>query len=234
MKEISRKYISEIELLYLCNDKFKSDVKELRKKFDIKTFEKKDFDVDSYVDFDRKIISDNKLMRKYESELKLLATKHKATDYLSELESLVEGGVSSFDTQHLNKGVKLQGPIGNPTFKAREVDAPASLAGYKIEFKIKGPLLKSQLVKWAERHEDEIISISSDLFNGSKRSFKRIDSLDKLLKIIYYRDEMNFQFSDIANILCKQNHEDQDVVDGKVNEDSVRKLYNRYKNKYTL
>jgi hypothetical protein len=86
--------------------------------------------------------------------------------------------------------------------------------------------------EWLEENMDVILAASHDHFAGMKPGIVVIDKIERILQIIELRENRDYSFKQIADYICEERSEDSDVISGKINEVSVRQIYNRYKKRY--
>lgn len=230
--------ISLLELLYTCNDELKSDICKIRKKFKLAAKPKGLFDIDRFLQFDKQILLFSKIAVAYKNEVERVAEKYGLLDYMEDLEIFIETGRTPYDEDNLSYVLTFISKIGSPRMLDFQNKVGAKKPGFWVEFQIRKPINKSDLKKWINKHADQIATEANESLSGRKTSVIRLDNAQRILEVIKLRNKKSkqgkhrFTFSQIADRICEKYPEDPDVINGKVNEVSVRQIYNRYKKKY--
>ena len=95
MSKKEKHVVSEIELLYLCDDDFISEVNVVRDRYGIKVDKRGVVDVESILDFDSKLRSNQSVRSDFSQDIKKLSKKFNLEDSYKEVGYLVESGVTS-------------------------------------------------------------------------------------------------------------------------------------------
>jgi hypothetical protein len=113
-----------------------------------------------------------------------------------------------------------------------EPEAIKSFFTCLIKFSIRHPIDSRDLDSWYEQYKPEILAISNDFFFGRTNHIKTIDHIEKVLIIIKLREKEELTFAEIADKICEDYPDEEDVKADKINEESVRQIYNRYKKRF--
>lgn len=237
MKKLVRGIVSQIELLYACNADFQKQVNQLRDQLEIKIGHSGLVSIEDILAFDSKVISSRTFGEEYSSKIGDLAEKYNLTDYLTDLIIFVESGSIFYSEKaFINERLLYRGRIRRPTFKKREYPGYSSKTqlpntGIVVSFMVRRPIDKNDLKYWLEDNLEEILVTVNDHFKGIRKSAIKVRNARRVLRIIELKDKHKYTFAQIADTITNENPEDPDVVEGRVNEVSVRQTYNRYKKK---
>jgi len=222
--------IPTIELFYICDDDFHQDIDKTRKKFNIFPNKEGIVETSDVLRFDVILRNDISVRNKYEKDITRLCQKYYIKDYYDDVEIFVESGLTPYSINP--KGISKKIPITKPEIRnAYFKDAPEFL-GCTITFHIRTAINSKDLQNWYLKYKEKLLIEANDWFKGSIHSTTKLEKLDNILQIIQLRDIKGLTFSQIADELCLRYPKDLDVVDGKINEVSVRKIYNRFKKRF--
>lgn len=236
-QEIKIKELPTIELLYICDDEFKQGIKGIRDEFGIKIGGDGLVPVEKVLAFDIKLFSDEALQKRYSKEINRICKKYDLLNHEMDVQIFIESGI----TPHpIIKGrayttTKITKPEIKPRERAKGKVAP--IAGLNVRFKIRKHIVSKDLKTWLEQHKGKILIAVNEYFSEVKAAptrpaLTRLDRLDRAIKIIQMRDSEGKKFREITNAICEENSNDPEVIDGKVNEQSIKMLYYRYKKRF--
>ncbi len=221
----------KVELLYLCNKDFKAKVDEIRNKYGMEGFEEDTVNWRNTFKFDQRMFQCDKLFKEYTKLIYDMAKEYGLDGSESDLEMIIESGIAPYADEQLKKASKRR-EIGSYRISSSyKYQTDHNFADHSLWLKIKihGPITISGLKDWVDEKGGEIVGQVFDHYKGIIPAIAKLDKAERLKRIVELRNESKKNtFDKIADILCEENPDDQDVKDGKVNGTSVKKLYNRY------
>lgn len=231
--------ISEIELLYLCDDDFKSDIKKIRKKFSIKTEkdEKEEVvSVEDILDFDNKLICDLNFRDIYFLAIDKLAEEHEIGGLDEDLQIFVESGETHYTFG--KHGIRRPRIFSKPRVELKDVfglDAKhaVSLIGVNVSFSVKKYVLMTDLNKWFKLHAEDIVLQCNDHLADFRVGITKKTKAERIVRLIQLRENRpELTWVEIAEIIRKDNPDDPDSVNDVINEKSCLMMYQRYKKRF--
>lgn len=226
---MTKQLIATIELLYICDDEFKSDIKSLRKKYGFKNIS---LNHQNAVNFDQRLINEEELSVKYDKDIKNICEFYSLEGSENDLEMFIEAGCvpgsyQSLETNFSNsKFCNLK--VLPASFKNGKSEIPGS--PLFVRFKIRRPIKIGELQDWFNDQSGEIVTMVNDHFKTAKTVVTKLDKLERLIKIIHLKDNMKMTYREIVDHLFKEYDDDPNATKG-ITEQSVKMLYNRYRRK---
>jgi len=218
--------ISTLELLYQCNDFFCLEVAKLRKAYDIKINDDGIFEIDDLMELDSRFIKNNPLQKKFQSDVFVLCEKFDLVESQEETQMFVESGLSYNDASlRANLSKPPATKIRDKAIYGTSDNVPGM--GVIVELFITRPISAKGLENWLDQNKERILLACNENFRGIKAAVTRNKQLPRILEIVKLR-ESGKSFKEVTDTVCDMFQDDPDVIDGKVNEQSVKMTYYRY------
>lgn len=232
--------ISTLDLLYLCDEDFKDDVKRIRDKYSIKT-EVDDNDdeivpIDEFMLFDKKFIHNELLRKQYLKLVEKLVSRYELDGLSEELQLYIESGESTYTTRKTQLGKPLK--IFKPRVVVRELrdfDKKYSvpIGGVNVVFNVRKKIFKEDLIEWVKKHADTIAVQVNDYLSDYSVGITKLTKTERIVEVIKTREKYpNKTWSEIADIISNKNPNDPDSYNAVINPKSIEMLYKRYKKRF--
>ena len=231
--------IPTVELLYICDDDFKSSVARIRKKYRIEIVLEGDDEtipVESIINFDSRLINNPVLWKKYLSEINEVVREYEIEGLSEDLQTFVESGQTIYNVGKHKLHVPFK--ITSPKIKPRhlrhfDVEYSAPIAGMEVKFCIEKKINKSDLVAWVEKYADKITTQANDQLSESDYGITTLNKTERIVRVIQLRESKTKRtWEEIADKIQSENTNDPDAVDGIINAKSCAMLYKRYKKRF--
>lgn len=227
-----KQFISTVELLYICDDEFKQDIKLTRKKYGFNQINSKVISVDNVLKFDEILINNPTIFNEYTKDIQKLCNKYNLEGSETDLEIFIEAGVAPYPDIDENtifsssKFTELK--VMSVTSRFKKGELPGS--SVYVSFIIHKPIIFTDLQNWLDTNAGEIIAKVNNHFMTAKPAITKISKLERLLKIIDYKDNEKMTYKKIADRLFDEYNDDPFLTEG-ITEQSIKMLYNRYRKK---
>ncbi|HEX6977176.1 MAG TPA: hypothetical protein VF185_02355 [Patescibacteria group bacterium] len=235
----TKREVPTIEFLYLRDDRFKSDIRQLRNKLGITTQGAEEIvPANRILEFDRKLISSTAFNKRYTVCVRKLCKKYKLDGLEDELGIFIESGETFYQLgkeNHILYIRKINPPhIGYRPFRfwkdAVTNEEIVDLVGIQVRFVVKKAITAGDLESWFSQFKEEIVVIVNDYLKEHQLGITRLNKADRAVQIIKLRDgSPKMTFQEIADFICEKNQNDSDVISGMVNEKSVKMMYYRHR-----
>lgn len=222
--------IPAIELKYLANKEFKTDVLNIRRMFGIN--DNGIEDIGEIIDFDQKLRDADEFAKNYILQVGIISKKYHDLENTIDLEMFVETGrvPVSGELHNITAKTKKTALITKPVITPYRWPDQASevSAGLSITFKIRDRIKLTHLDNWFATHGDTIVQHCEKHFITHTHKVEEIENWEMLAEIIRLRNEEKMPYAMIADNLCKMYPHDVGVKNGKINEQSVKMRYLRH------
>ena len=232
--------ISTLDLLYLCDDDFKSDVKKIRDKYSIKTEVDENEDeivpINEFMRFDDRFIHNEALRNEYLNLVEELASKYELDGLNEELQLYIESGESIYTTRRnqLGKPVKILKPrVVVRELRAFDKKYSVPIGGVNVVFNVRKKIFKEDLTQWIKKHADTIAIQVNDYLNDYGVGITKLTKTERIIEVIKTREKYpDKTWSEIADIISDKNPNDPDSYNAVINPKSIEMLYKRYKKRF--
>ena len=222
-------YVSILSLLYLCNDDFQSDVNNVRKRLGFPLDVSPDtFSEIQLLNHEKKLFSSENYAKKYDIAIRTITNRYNLRSLENDIQIFIETGFTKapyykYDIEHVYEFIKW------PERKLQVEELNERFLSYSLIFKTK--LTANDLNKVIEKIKPKILTQAKAFYGNFEDEYIYVPTFEKIKKIFELKAQGK-QYSEIADIICNEFVDDQEVIDGKVNEGSIKSKYHFYKDKY--
>lgn len=226
-----------LELLSLIDKNFDKDINQIRKKYSIKIQES--YDVERYIEFDNRLWIDDSFRESYYSDVQKILSDYHLEDYLDDVQVYIE--TNDYPYSILNDGTiveaftaKIRGLEIKPYRKYSDY---LPQQGVVISFRVRSPIIKTDVFSFIESKIETIVVTANDYFTGNKRAILKAEKAGRALEIFKIKSN-NKKLTDsgiadeLYNRLTKVYPDHPDLVQAKINEQSIKQLRLYYQKKY--